>query len=186
MRLYIGLLHYPVYNKNYQRIASAITTFDLHDLSRLARTYDARGLFVITPLEDQQRFAERVLRHWTNGYGADYNRFRKEAMELTTVSPSLEDAAGEIGRIEGETPLTIATDACRQEGRSLNFTRAREILETGEVVFLIFGTAWGLDREVVDGANYILDPIEGRTDYNHLSVRAAAAIVLDRLAGRYR
>ncbi|MGD9074482.1 MAG: RNA methyltransferase [Desulfobacteraceae bacterium] len=34
-------------------------------------------------------------------------------------------------------------------------------------------------------ADHILDPVEGVTDYNHLSVRTAAAIILDRLAGRY-
>lgn len=51
MRLHVGLLHYPVYNKNYQTIASAITTFDLHDCSRLAKTYGVRTFYVITPLE---------------------------------------------------------------------------------------------------------------------------------------
>jgi hypothetical protein len=46
----VGLLHYPVYNKNYETIASAITTFDLHDCSRLAKTYGVKTFFVITPL----------------------------------------------------------------------------------------------------------------------------------------
>ena len=78
MRLYIGLVHYPVYNKNYQRIASAVTTFDLHDISRLARTYDVRKYFVITPLDDQKELVERVQRHWTEGHGAEYNRNRKD------------------------------------------------------------------------------------------------------------
>ncbi|MBW1886810.1 MAG: RNA methyltransferase, partial [Deltaproteobacteria bacterium] len=80
----MGLLHYPVYNKNYQKIASAITNLDLHDLSRLAKTYSVKSFFVITPLEDQQRLAERILRHWSIGYGASYNRYRKEAVELIT------------------------------------------------------------------------------------------------------
>jgi len=30
----------------------------------------------------------------------------------------------------------------------------------------------------------LLEPIEGYTDYNHLSVRSAAAIILDRLLGK--
>ena len=63
MRLYIGLLHYPVYNKNYETIASAITNTDLHDLARLARTYGAKKFFVITPLRDQQELAGRILKH---------------------------------------------------------------------------------------------------------------------------
>jgi len=184
MRLYIGLVHYPVYNKNYQRIASAVTTFDLHDLSRLARTYDVRQYFVITPLDDQKELVERVQRHWTEGWGAEYNQNRKEAIELVSVSPSLEKAADSIADLEGEVPLLVATDASKQKERSISYEKAREIIRQERVVFLLFGTAWGLDKTVLDHVDYILDPITGRTGYQHLSVRAAAAIIMDRLAGR--
>jgi hypothetical protein len=184
MRLYIGLLHYPVYNKNRQKIASAITNFDLHDLSRLARTYGAKRFFVITPLEDQQRHAERILRHWTIGYGARYNRHRKEAIQLIKIVPSFEESNKEISEIEGEKPLIVATDARREAGRTITYAHVKNILNSERVVILIFGTAWGLDREVIHNADYILEPIEGGTDYNHLSVRTAAAIILDRLAGK--
>jgi len=185
MRLYIGLLHYPVYNKNYERIASSITNFDLHDLSRLAKTYGLKGFFVITPLEDQQRLADRILRHWTIGYGARYNRHRKEALELIKISSSIEESLKEIKDIEGEKPLIIATDASKQRVRSTTYAKAIEIIGSERVAILLFGTAWGLDKEIVDQADYILNPIEGGTDYNHLSVRTAAAIILDRLAGKY-
>ncbi len=185
MRLYIGLLHYPVYNKNYERIASAITNFDLHDLSRLAKTYGLKGFFVITPLEDQQRLAGRILRHWTIGYGARYNRHRKEALELIKISSSIEESLKEIKDIEGEKPLIIATDASKQRARSITYAKAIEIVGSERVVILLFGTAWGLDKEIVDQADYVLDPIEGGTHYNHLSVRTAAGIILDRLAGKY-
>jgi hypothetical protein len=185
VRLYIGLIHYPVYNKNRQKIASAITTFDLHDLSRLARTYGVKRFFVINPLEDQQELAERVLRHWAVGYGATYNRYRKEAIELIRVVPSLEDSVREIIEMEGETPLLIATDASRQAEEILTYEEAADIIHSKKVVHLLFGTAWGLDADLIRKADYILDPVKGGTDYNHLSVRAAAAIILDRLAGRY-
>jgi len=185
MRLYIGLLHYPVYNKNFQRIASAITNLDLHDLSRLGRTYGVKTFFVITPLKDQQKLAERIVKHWTIGFGARYNRHRKEALELISIVSTLEDSINEVETTEGENPLLIATDAAKQKEKSLSYLKAREILHSGRVVILLFGTAWGIDKEVIKKADYILDPIEGGTDYNHLSVRAAAAIILDRLAGRY-
>ena len=185
MRLYIGLIHYPVYNKNRQRIASAITTFDLHDLSRLARTYGVKRFFVINPLEDQQRLAERVLRHWANGYGATYNRYRKEAIELLRVVPSLEDSITKVMALEGEAPLLVATDASRQAEGSLKYREAVDIINAKKPVLLLFGTAWGLDADLISRADHILDPVEGVTDYNHLSVRTAAAIILDRLAGRY-
>jgi len=184
MRLYIGLVHYPVYNKHYQKIASAVTTFDLHDIARLARTYDVRRFFVVTPLDDQRALAERVQRHWIEGYGAEYNRHRKEAIELIAVVPSLERAADFIADLEGEPPLLIATDASRQKGRSVSYEGLINIIQDEKVVFLLFGTAWGLDRTVLDRADYILEPIVGRAGYQHLSVRTAAAIIIDRLAGR--
>jgi tRNA (guanine37-N1)-methyltransferase len=189
MRLYIGLLHYPVYDKNRRRIASAITTVDLHDLSRLARTYGITRFFVINPLEDQQRLAERILHHWVNGFGARYNRSRKEAIELIRISPTLEASVREIMEWEGEPPLVMVTDASKRVAKTcLTFSEATDILGSEKVVFLIFGTAWGLDEETIQKADYILDPIEaaGGSGYNHLSVRTAAGIILDRLIGEYK
>ena len=88
-------------------------------------------------------------------------------------------------RIEGKKPLLVATGAQKRHTRSITYNRAKEILADDRVVIVIFGTAWGLDKEIIDRADFVLDPIEGTTDYNHLSVRTAAAIILDRLAGRY-
>ena len=183
MRLYMGLIHFPVYNKNYERIASAITTLDIHDLARLAKTYGVKKLFIVTPLYDQQNMARRVLRHWIDGYGGQYNRHRKEALELVCVVPDLERAVEEIRETEGETPLIIATDASSQKDRSMSYEEARSGIQEDKAVILLFGTAWGLHEEVVKKTDNILDPVAGRTGYNHLSVRTAAAIILDRLAG---
>lgn len=184
MKLYIALVHYPVYDKNGRRIASAITIFDLHDLSRAARTYGVRRFFVATPLLDQQKLAARVLDHWRTGYGARYNPNRKEALDLVRVCNGIEDAAREIEEQEGAPPLLIATDARRQDKPTLSYSEARGLLRSGKPVLLLFGTAWGLDREVMESVDHVLDPVEGGTGWNHLSVRGAASIILDRLAGR--
>ena len=185
MRLYVGLVHHPVVNKNHERIASAITTLDLHDIARVSRTYGVRKFLVITPLEDQRELARQLVRHWTQGFGATYNRHRKEAIELLEVVPSLEQALRMVAEREGEAPLVVATDARDPPQRALSYDRARAMLaDESRVVLLIFGTAWGLDQTVIDGADYVLEPIWGSTDYNHLSVRAAVAIIVDRLAGR--
>ncbi len=183
MRLYVGLVHYPVYNKNYQVIASAVTTVDLHDIARVARTYGVRKFFVITPLVDQQMLVERVRKHWTDGYGARYNQDRQEALKLVSVVLSLEEAVKTIAASEGETPLIIATAASKHNNRSISYHKARSLIENEKVVVLIFGTGWGLDSSVMKRADYILDPVSGKTDYRHLSVRSAASIILDRLAG---
>ncbi|OGP98027.1 MAG: hypothetical protein A2Z39_02535 [Deltaproteobacteria bacterium RBG_19FT_COMBO_46_9] len=183
MRLYIGLLHYPVYNKNNQTIASAITNLDLHDLSRLSMTYGVKGFFVITPLDDQRRLAERIILHWTNGYGARYNVDRKEAFKITYIARSLEEAIEKIREIEGEKPILIATDASERARASITFSGTTEILNSKKTVFILFGTGWGLHEDVIDMADFMLEPIRGKNDYNHLSVRTAAGIILDRLAG---
>ncbi|MCU0594587.1 MAG: RNA methyltransferase [Desulfobacterota bacterium] len=180
----MGLLHYPVYNKNYETIASAITTFDLHDCSRLAKTYGVKTFFVITPLEDQQELARRVLNHWTVGYGAEYNRTRKEALELMAVSSSLDACMDEITTREAERPVLIVTDASRKKVPGLTYAQARAMVMADQVILLLFGTAWGLVDDLFKKADYLLAPVEGTTGYNHLSVRSAAAIILDRLAGR--
>jgi hypothetical protein len=184
MRLYIGLLHYPVRNKNGCRIASAVTTLDIHDMARLARTYEVRKFFVVTPLEDQKCLVERIRTHWTEGYGATYNRHRRDAMGLVAVSDSLEQAAQEMTRSEGERPLLVATDASWHEERRISYEGLRTLIHGEQkVVSLLFGTAWGLAPAVYGCVDFVLDPICGRGDYNHLSVRSAAAIILDRVAG---
>jgi hypothetical protein len=185
MRLYIGLVHYPVYNKNYQVIASAITTVDIHDIARLSRTYGVKIFFVINPLDDQRRLAERVKRHWTAGYGANYNKDRKEAIALLKVVHDLSTALHMITEIEKEAPIMIATDASRQKDCSISYKETSKIISEDRVVILIFGTAWGLGKSVIEDADYVLEPIYGKTGYRHLSVRSAAAIILDRLVGRH-
>ena len=181
MRLYVGLVHYPVYNKKNEKIASALTTMDVHDIARLSRTYGVKEFFVITPLEDQKALAEQVVRHWTSGHGSRYNEKRKEAIDLVRVSVSLDSVIQNLEKKECEKPLLIATDAAYQKDRILTYKEAKSIIDSNRLVLLIFGTAWGLHETVIRQADYVLAPIIGRTDYNHLSVRAAAAIILDRL-----
>ena len=52
-------------------------------------------------------------------------------------------------------------------------------------MLVVFGTGWGLAPEVIRSADAILEPIRAsiETRYNHLSVRSACAITLDRLLG---
>jgi hypothetical protein len=183
MRLYVGLVHYPVYNKHQETIASAITPVDIHDFARLGKTYGIEGFFVITPLEDQQALTHRILRHWISGYGARYNRHRKEALSLVSVASSLEMAVKEVKEREGDTAIVVATDATLHEDRAMSYEALKRIIVSNEVVLLLFGTAWGLHEEILQKADHVLYPISGRTVYNHLSVRTAAAIILDRLIG---
>ncbi len=184
MPFYIGLLHYPVYNKRGKVIVSAITNLDLHDLARLARTYGAERFYVINPLIDQQDLARRIRGHWVGGHGAGYNKDRSEAMSLISVVSSLEEALNEIREKEGTEPVQIATDARNDSGETVPYPFVREIVASHRAAIILFGTAWGIAKELIRGADYLLEPIMGISEYNHLSVRTAAAITLDRLFSR--
>ena len=48
---------------------------------------------------------------------------------------------------------------------------------------ILFGTSWGLADEVLEMSDVVLCPVEAQADtgFNHLSVRGAAAIVMDRI-----
>jgi hypothetical protein len=60
-------------------------------------------------------------------------------------------------------------------------TLRSELERSPEHHLIVLGTGWGLAPEVMERADVILEPVLGPTDYNHLSVRSAAAIILDRL-----
>jgi len=182
-RLYLALIHHPVYNKNGEVVASAISNLDLHDISRAAKTYGVQALYVVSPLADQREIAKRIVLHWTRGIGAKYNPDRKVALELVRVVSSLDAARDDIFRQEGDKPVTVVPDA-RPRPHSISYSTLCERLRTGGLYLLIFGTAWGLTQEFIEAADYVLVPIMGPTGYNHLSVRSAAAIVLDRLLGK--
>ena len=58
-----------------------------------------------------------------------------------------------------------------------------EIYSDENPYLLLFGTGWGLTDEIMNMSYKILNPIRGETEYNHLSVRSAVSIILDRLFG---
>jgi hypothetical protein len=159
-----------------------LTNLDLHDISRAAKTYGLEAFLVVTPLEDQKELAEKIISHWTSGIGADYNPKRRSALELIRVYDSFTEALERIAAAEGSNPITIATCA-RKYPASISNEELRAMLTNGRPHVLILGTAWGLTEEFISKADYVLEPIVGKADYNHLSVRSAASIIFDRLLG---
>jgi len=181
--LYLALAHYPVVNKRGEIIASAVTNLDIHDMARAARTYGARALYVITPLEDQQSLVKTLVSHWTTGSGSVYNPTRCQALEMVCIQDTLENACEDIALRGGGYPRTVVTSARNHSG-GISLIRFRELLKTGNPYLMVFGTAWGLSQACMEEADHILEPIRGNTEYNHLSVRSATSIILDRLLGR--
>ncbi len=140
-----------------------------------------RSFQVVTPLEDQQILAGRIVGHWTRGAGGEHNPKRREALEQIRIRATLDEAVQDVGRQEGAVPQTVATCA-RPHAQAISFDRLRQAVVLNDTPYMILmGTAWGLAPEVIDGADHVLAPIGNRAVYNHLSVRCAAAVILDRL-----
>ena len=178
----IALIHYPVINKTGETIGSAVTNLDLHDIARAARTFGVDHYYIVTPYSDQQTLVQEILDHWQTGYGATYNPARKSALDRVKIAASLEEVITLVTEQRAQKPLLLTTSA-RIQKNSISFRETRRRIATGEPILLLFGTAHGLAPELSETADYTLPPIESTTGYNHLSVRSAASIILDRLLG---
>jgi tRNA (guanine37-N1)-methyltransferase len=176
--IYVALIHYPMLDKQKNIVATSITNMDLHDISRSCKTFGIAKYFIVTPLEAQKEIAERVLNHWTEGYGSTYNSNRKEAFKDTVIKSSLLEVINEIEKTHGKKPKLVATTAKKVKS-NIDFDELKKI-SYKEPVLIMFGTGWGMTEDLFNMATYVLKPIEGPTDFNHLSVRSAVAIMLDR------
>jgi hypothetical protein len=179
--LYIALLHHPVHDKTGAIVTTAVTNLDVHDMARQARTFGVRAFYVCTPVPTLRRLVARIMRHWDSGPGATYNVNRREALALVRLAPDLDAAMAEIEAETGQLPRLVATSARTGPSRLPYASLRARLAAPGPAELLIFGTGWGLAAEVMDRVDDVLEPITGTGDWNHLSVRAAAAIILDRL-----
>ncbi len=175
--LAVALVHFPVLDRAGAEITTTVTNLDVHDLSRSARTYGCAALYVVTPIASQRALVERLCGYWTgDGRGKRRIPDREAAISSVIVTGSLDEAR----RAHGDAELWVT--AARGGPRAVSFAEARgRLAGEGPSVLLTFGTGWGLSPRVLSSASAQLEPIRGAADYNHLSVRAACAIALDRL-----
>jgi hypothetical protein len=185
--LALALVHHPVVDAGGALTTTAVTNLDVHDLARSARTYGCSDLFIVHPVDAQRELVERIREHWLHGSSGRRIPDRKDAVELVRVVRTLDDAIAALG---GRDSVEIWVTAARDVAPPVTFPEAKlRLASTAKNVLLVFGTGWGLAAEVVTSADVVLAPIraavppELNAGYNHLSVRAACAIALDRLRG---
>lgn len=207
--VYLVLLHYPMTNKEGQVITTSVTNLDIHDIARSARTYGIRRYFLVTPIEIQHRIVDRILRHWRSPPSQQYHADRFEALSRVELKKDFEEVKSaireDLQQLETAQgvqfkPLEVVLTDARPLAELQQFSRHvtgvsyadyRKELEHPEQLtprVIILGTGWGVSDIFYPEVNRILAPIYGQRnaeggDYNHLSVRAAAAIILDRLFG---
>ena len=181
--VYIALLHHPVYNKRKEVVTTCITGFDLHDIARTALTYGVRRYFVVNPLPAQREFARKIFEFWMDEGSLEFNWTRAEAFKRIAIKETLEEAVAEITKEEGKAPKLIATSAWPRGGGKFGELRG-EIKSSQDPYLILFGTGWGMTEEIFKKVDATLEPILGEAEYNHLPVRSAIAIILDRLLSR--
>jgi hypothetical protein len=182
VRVAVALVHHPVLDGQGAIVTTAVTNLDVHDLSRSARTYGCSDYFIAHPISAQRELVERIRVHWTDGSSGKRIPDRREALGILRIVASLDEAIGALG---GREAVEVWVTAARALGPVMSFADARaRIAVSARPVLLVFGTGWGLARTVVESADALLEPIRSvQGEYNHLSVRSACAIALDRLLG---
>lgn len=163
-------------------MTASLTLIDVHDIARSARTYGVKTVYIAHPSPALQRLTNTLKNHWEEGFGSTYNPNRKEAIETIDVVNDLDDIVEKLEQRAGKPPKLIASSAHPGENRT-SFQAMREIIngDSNQTFLLMLGTGWGMSNAILSRADYFLEPISGPTAYNHLSVRSACAIMLDRL-----
>ncbi len=168
-------------------VTTAVTNLDIHDIARSSRTFGAKGYYLVNPIPEQQEVVSRIMGHWNGPGGREYNPDRSEAFSLIKVVSWLEDAIRGIAEATGKQPFVVMTSARKVNGVSFKSAEKfrGDLKELDRPVLLVFGTGWGMTDEMMQKADLVLEPIlpEVESGYNHLSVRSAVAIYLDRLLG---
>lgn len=182
----VALIHHPVLNKEGGIITSSVTNIDLHDIARSSRTFGVKYFYAAHPTKMLRRLSEIILEHWDVGHGAHFNPNRKDALQTVKIVPDIDEIVLDIESRTGKLPIIITTSARPSDSpKAISFVGLRQRFYRDEGPFLLLlGTGWGLAPEIHERADLLLEPIDGFSGYNHLSVRAAAAIMFDRLLGK--
>lgn len=181
---YVALMHTQVKLGTGEIGTTSITSIDLHDTSRSCATYGIKNFFIVSPLADQQDIMQTFLSFWKTDVGREYNQSRYDAIIRLLPSICLDDVKNEIFRQTGRQPLIICTSAqTYQHEKVIDYASQNVVWQHDRPVLFLFGTGQGLADEVVDQSDFLLLPVQGLTAYNHLSVRSAMAIILDRWLG---
>jgi hypothetical protein len=187
-RLSLGLVHYPILDREKKTIATNITNFDIHDIARAATVFGVERYYLIHPMQEQRMFVERILEHWRVGTGSKYNPYRRTALSNVVTATSIETAVADWKANGAEDVMTVATHARKVEGTQFytcSELKAEIRKEGAKPCLLLFGTGFGMTDEIMQSCDGVLESIRGAppNDYRHLSVRSAVSIYLDRIMG---
>jgi len=171
-RIAMALVHHPVRNRQGEIATTAITSIDVHDLARSCAFFDVSPLYLVHPAAGMHAWVQEMLRYWLHGEGARRNPQRAAALARVRCVFSLEDA-------RADADWRFWYTSARPPVAKTVPVEALPAMEGDHLIVL--GTGWGLAWEAMPQPSGWLSPIEGTGSVRALSVRAAAAILLDRL-----
>lgn len=183
----VVLLHHPVTNRKGETVATSITNMDLHDISRTCRTFEIDHYYLVSPIIDHQKLVGSIIEHWQKGSQAEWHPDRAEALSRVKVLSSFQDVKDDLTKLYPGLPLEVTMPDARPLPNQLTYAEARKKWQCEAkmgIKLVVLGTGWGVAPEFYQEVHTYLGPIYGplgSDGYNHLSVRAAAAIILDRL-----
>ncbi|MBI2352653.1 tRNA (guanosine(37)-N1)-methyltransferase TrmD [Candidatus Dependentiae bacterium] len=182
---YVALMHSDILLKEGRIGTTSITSIDVHDIARSSATYGLKGYFIVTPINDQQMLVRTMLDFWhSKEIGGEYNKHRHEAIALVHLQDSLASVIVEIEKREGKKPIIIGTSARLElDKKMLNYHQQSIVWQQERPVLFLFGTGHGMSEQLLNNCDYMLQPLQGYSDFNHLSVRSAAAIIFDKWFG---
>ncbi len=181
---YSVLMHGDILLKDKTVGTTSVTSLDIHDVARSSLTYGFKNYFIATPLFDQQQIVNTLIDFWKSDYGKDYNSHRFQAINSVILVNNLDEVVEEIEKKEGKKPILIVTSAKKHDSKKyITYFDQEKVWAEERPVLIIFGTGHGLAPHIIEKCDFILGPIGGFSDFNHLSVRAASSIVFDRWLG---
>jgi tRNA (guanine37-N1)-methyltransferase len=184
-RTHIALVHHPVLDRTGAVITTALTNFDIHDLARSSLTYGLAGYHIVTPVTAQRDKAAHIARLWIDDAHGEH---RARALQLVRTAESIEAVIAELAAEYGRAPTVVATSARRDSFAQVPRLSPSELRASASLdpapLLILLGTGWGLADTLIPSVSHMLAPIDGPSDWNHLAVRSAGAVLLDRLFGR--
>jgi tRNA (guanine37-N1)-methyltransferase len=178
-RTHLALVHHPVLDRTGKVVTSALTNFDVHDLARSSLTYGLAGYHLVTPVTSQREKAEHIAALWQ---ADELPSSRGGALARVRTASSIADLVAELGN-----PRVVATSARADVFPNVPRRTAPELVAEAALdsrpVLILLGTGHGLADSLIPDVSCMLAPIDGLAGWNHLAVRSAGAILLDRLFG---
>lgn len=183
---FVALMHSGIALKDGRVGTTSVTSIDVHDIARSAATYNIKDYFIVTPLVDQQKIVKTILDFWQEKEtGIEYNKHRHEAISRVHVTETLAEVIEKIEKKIGQRPIIIGTSARFEHGASkmISYHDQAKIWTQNRPVLILLGTGHGMGQELIDLCDYFFPPLHGLSNFNHLSVRSAAAIIFDKWLG---